>query len=113
MNASRIKGSHAAIKTGLLAAEACFEALAQDKPPALLDQYPKAFESSWLHQELYKARNFNRLWARIVLGQLLVASTRPCLVQGAFTLRNTKPDHAYLEPPTNTSPSTIPSPMAC
>ncbi|MEN9830240.1 MAG: hypothetical protein RLZZ409_978, partial [Pseudomonadota bacterium] len=73
LNASRIKGSHAAIKTGLLAAEACFQALAQDKRPALLDQYPKAFESSWLYQELYKARNFKPAMGKgLFWGSLLV-----------------------------------------
>ena len=100
LNASRIKGSHAAIKTGMLAAEACFQALAQDNPPALLDQYPKAFESSWLYQELYKARNFKPAMGKgLFWGSLLVGIDQTLFGGKApFTLHNTKPDHAYLEP---------------
>ncbi len=112
LNASRIKGSHAAIKTGMLAAEACFQALAQDKPPAVLDQYSKAFESSWLHQELYKARNFKPamgkglLWGSLLVGidQTLFGGKAP------FTLHNTKPDHAYLEPASQHQPIAYPKP---
>ncbi|MFZ9996493.1 MAG: 4Fe-4S dicluster domain-containing protein, partial [Burkholderiaceae bacterium] len=112
LNASRIKGSHAAIKTGLLAAEACFEALAQDKPPALLDQYPKAFESSWLHQELYKARNFKPAMGKgLFWGSLLVGIDQTLFGGKApFTLRNTKPDHAYLEPANQHQPIDYPKP---
>ncbi|MGA0864316.1 MAG: 4Fe-4S dicluster domain-containing protein [Burkholderiaceae bacterium] len=112
LNASRIKGSHAAIKTGLLAAEACFEALAQDKPPALLDQYPKAFESSWLHQELYKARNFKPAMGKgLFWGSLLVGIDQTLFGGKApFTLRNTKPDHAYLEPASQHQPIDYPKP---
>jgi electron-transferring-flavoprotein dehydrogenase len=100
LNASRIKGSHAAIKTGMLAAEACFQALAQDNPPAVLDQYPKAFESSWLYKELYKARNFKPAMGKgLFWGSLLVGIDQTLFGGKApFTLHNTKPDHAYLEP---------------
>jgi electron-transferring-flavoprotein dehydrogenase len=49
LNASRIKGSHAAIKTGMLAAEAAFGAAG--RPPAgRAGAYPEAFEASWLHR---------------------------------------------------------------
>ena len=58
LNASRIKGSHAAIKTGMLAAEAAFEAVAADRNHDELTAYPEAFERSWLREELAKARNF-------------------------------------------------------
>src|SRR5690606_23100013 len=58
LNASRIKGSHAAIKSGMLAAEAAFDALAVETPVAELEAYPAAFKASWLHEELHKARNF-------------------------------------------------------
>ena len=54
LNASRIKGSHAAIKTGMLAAEAAFEALAAGRPHDELSAYPEAFEKSWLHDELHQ-----------------------------------------------------------
>ena len=52
MNVSRIKGSHAAIKTGMLAAEAAYDALQAGRQHDELSAYPKAFENSWLHTEL-------------------------------------------------------------
>ena len=60
LNASRIKGSHAAIKTGMLAAEAAFEALQTGRSGDELVAYPQAFDQSWLHTELDKARNFKQ-----------------------------------------------------
>jgi electron-transferring-flavoprotein dehydrogenase len=112
LNASRIKGSHAAIKTGMLAAEACFQALAQDNPPALLDQYPKAFESSWLYKELHKARNFKPAMSKgLFWGSLLVGIDQTLFGGKApFTLHNTKPDHAYLEPASQHQPIAYPKP---
>ncbi|MGE5491116.1 MAG: NAD(P)/FAD-dependent oxidoreductase, partial [Actinomycetota bacterium] len=49
LNASRIKGSHCAIKTGSLAAEACFAALAQGRSRDELTAYPETFRQSWLY----------------------------------------------------------------
>src|SRR5450830_414169 len=73
LNASRIKGSHAAIKTGMLAAEAVFEALGNDRQYDELTAYSVAFEKSWLHEELYKARNFKPSMSKgLYTGTLLV-----------------------------------------
>ncbi|CAM5230730.1 hypothetical protein RLIN73S_04106 [Rhodanobacter lindaniclasticus] len=58
LNASRIKGSHAAIKTGMLAAEATFAALGEGRAQDELIAYPAAFEASWLHAELRQSREF-------------------------------------------------------
>ncbi|MDM0074274.1 electron transfer flavoprotein-ubiquinone oxidoreductase [Variovorax sp. J2P1-59] len=60
LNASRIKGSHAAIKTGMLAAEAAYDAVTMGRQHDELNAYPAAFERSWLHTELKKARNFKQ-----------------------------------------------------
>ena len=60
LNASRIKGTHAAIKTGMLAAEAAAAAIAAGRSHDELDAYPKAFEASWLHTELDRSRNFKQ-----------------------------------------------------
>ncbi|OIQ99202.1 electron transfer flavoprotein-ubiquinone oxidoreductase [mine drainage metagenome] len=56
--ASRIKGSHAAIKSGMMAAEAAAEALAAGRSADELAAYPEKFRDSWLFEELRKARNF-------------------------------------------------------
>ncbi len=60
LNAARIKGSHAAIKTGMLAAEAAAAALKAGRSADELSAYPEAFEKSWLHEELHQARNFKQ-----------------------------------------------------
>jgi electron-transferring-flavoprotein dehydrogenase len=60
LNASRIKGSHAAIKSGMLCAESAFEALGAGRSSDELSAYPEAFEMSWLHAELQQAKNFKQ-----------------------------------------------------
>ena len=58
LNASRIKGSHCAIKSGMLAAESAFEAVTAGRTSDELASYPEAFKQSWLYDELHRARNF-------------------------------------------------------
>ena len=60
LNVSRIKGSHAAIKSGMLAADAIFDAVTNGRQHDELSAYPEAFERSWLHEELDRARNFKQ-----------------------------------------------------
>ncbi|GLS84981.1 electron transfer flavoprotein-ubiquinone oxidoreductase [Paraferrimonas haliotis] len=55
LNFSKIKGSHTAMKSGMIAAESIFKTLQDSQSP--LD-YQQAFESSWLFDELYRSRNF-------------------------------------------------------
>ncbi|HIH2686207.1 TPA: NAD(P)/FAD-dependent oxidoreductase, partial [Burkholderia cenocepacia] len=64
LNASRIKGSHAAIKTGMLAADAAFDAVQAGRQSDELNAYPDAFKQSWLYTELYRARNFKQWMAK-------------------------------------------------
>ncbi|MFP3802193.1 NAD(P)/FAD-dependent oxidoreductase, partial [Paraburkholderia sp. SIMBA_027] len=73
LNAARIKGSHAAIKTGMLAAEAAFDAVQAVRTSDELTAYPEAFKQSWLYTELYKARNFKHWMSKgLYLGTLMV-----------------------------------------
>jgi electron-transferring-flavoprotein dehydrogenase len=62
--ASRIKGSHAAIKSGMLAAEAAAAALAAGRANDALSAYPEAFRASWLYDELTPRATSNRGWPR-------------------------------------------------
>lgn len=112
LNASRIKGSHAAIKSGMLAAEAYFEAQAQDAGDGLLKNYPEAFRKSWLHEELHKARNFKPAMGKgLWMGSLLVGIDQKLFGGKApFTLHTTKPDHAYTEPANRHTPIAYPKP---
>jgi electron-transferring-flavoprotein dehydrogenase len=104
LNAARIKGSHAAIKTGMLAAEAAFEALAAGRQQDELKAYPAAFESSWLHAELDKSRNFKQWFKKgVYVGSLMTGIEQWLLPKLGFaappwTVHRDKPDHAYLRP---------------
>ena len=65
LNVPKIKGSHTAMKTGMLAAESVFEALTGgDEGYGLLSSYPEKFEKSWVREELHKARNLRPAAAR-------------------------------------------------
>ncbi|HEY2819208.1 MAG TPA: electron transfer flavoprotein-ubiquinone oxidoreductase, partial [Casimicrobiaceae bacterium] len=57
VNLPRIKGSHNAMKTGMLAAEAAAAALAAGRANDTLDDYPRAYRTSWVYDDLYKVRN--------------------------------------------------------
>ena len=101
LNGAKIKGNHTAMKTGMLAAEAVFESLAGGEPPAVPANYEKAVRDSWVHEELWQARNFGP--AQHKFG-LLGGSAFTWLDQNVFrgrlpfTLRNREPDHAALRP---------------
>ncbi|MCW0073019.1 electron transfer flavoprotein-ubiquinone oxidoreductase, partial [Burkholderia pseudomallei] len=73
LNASRIKGSHAAIATGKMAAEAVYDAIRGGRQRDELIEYPQAFERSWLKQELHRARNFKQWMSKgLYLGSFMV-----------------------------------------
>ena len=102
LNVPKIKGSHNAMKTGMLAAETAFQALKEGDPgQGVLDAYPSAFRKSWVYEELHKARNFRPAYAKWGL--------LPSLAYGAFdmkllggrvpwTLRHGHEDHMRLKP---------------
>jgi len=112
LNASRIKGSHAAIKSGMLAAEAAFEALREQRSHDLLSRYPETFRSSWLHDELHKARNFKPWMSKgLYLGTLMVGIDQ-VLFRGRapWTLRHTHADNTTLKPKSESQPIAYPKP---
>jgi electron-transferring-flavoprotein dehydrogenase len=112
LNASRIKGSHAAIKTGMLAAEAAFEAVGAGRSGDTLDAYPAAFKASWLHDELYRARNFKPMMSKgLWTGTLLVGIDQVVFKGKApWTLHNTHADHEMLRPAAEFEPIVYPKP---
>ncbi len=57
MNVPKVKGSHTAMKSAMLAADSVAEALQLDTPPAVLEGYPEALKRSWVWDELYRVRN--------------------------------------------------------
>jgi electron-transferring-flavoprotein dehydrogenase len=99
LNASRIKGSHAAIKSGMLAAEAAVAALRAGRASDELAAYPEAFRASWLYDELHKARNFKPWMSKgLYLGTLMVGIDQ-VLFRGKapWTLRHEHADHETLK----------------
>ena len=112
LNASRIKGSHAAIKTGMLAAEAAYEALQAGRSHDELSAYPEAFENSWLHTELNKARNFKQWFKKGRTVGTLMTGVEQFVLRGhvPWTLRRAAADHTYLKPAAECQPIQYPKP---
>ena len=100
LNASRIKGSHAAIKTGMLAAEAAFDAVTAGRQHDELAAYPAAFEKSWLHTELNKARNFKQWFKKGLAVGTVMTGIEQFVLRGhiPWTIHRTEADHARLKP---------------
>ncbi|QXI21406.1 electron transfer flavoprotein-ubiquinone oxidoreductase [Pseudomonas iranensis] len=101
LNFAKIKGSHTAMKSGMLAAESVADALfAEQDCTVELTTYVDAFKNSWLHEELFASRNFGpaiHKYGAIIgggfnwLDQNIFGGKLP------FTLRDTKPDYACLK----------------
>ena len=116
LNAARIKGSHAAIKSGMLAAEAAFVAIAEGRAHDELTAYPTHFENSWLYQELHQTRNFKNWFKKGKwVGQLMTGIEQFALPKigistPPWTLHNHKADHNSLKPATQCAHIQYPKP---
>ena len=112
LNASRIKGSHAAIKTGMLAAQAAVSALNENRSADVLSAYPAAFQNSWLHTELKEARNFKPWMSKgLYLGTLMVGLEQKLLGGNVpWTVHVKHADHECLEPAAQHQPIIYPKP---
>jgi electron-transferring-flavoprotein dehydrogenase len=116
LNASRIKGSHAAIKTGMLAAEAADAALKAGRRHDELTDYPQAFEQSWLHEELDRARNFKQWFKKGRSVATLMTGIEQWLLPNMgikappWTIHRTAADHTYLQPAAECTPIAYPKP---
>lgn len=113
LNGAKIKGSHTAMKTGMLAAESIFAALKSAEPDDTAGRYADRVKASWVWAELHKGRNFgpaqhkfgNLLGAAFIwLDQNLFRGNLP------FTLHNHQPDHAALMPADKAEPIDYPAP---
>jgi electron-transferring-flavoprotein dehydrogenase len=116
LNAARIKGSHAAIKSGILCAEALAAALAAGRRRDELLAYPQAFERSWLYEELRQTRNF-KLWFKKGrwVGNLMTGIEQWLLPKigvttPPWTLHGTRRDHECLLPADRAEPIAYPKP---
>lgn len=102
LNFAKIKGSHTAMKSGMLAAEAAADALLAGREGGdELTAYQEGFKNSWLYDELYKSRNFGAAihkWGAIMGGAFNFIDQNIFGGKIPFTLHDTKPDYACLKP---------------
>jgi len=104
LNVPRIKGTHNAMKTGMLAAEAAFAALGAGRAHDALDDYDAGWRKSWVYEDLWKVRNVKPglkwgMWAGTIHGGFHMWMND--LGLGAlvpWTLRHGKPDNETLKP---------------
>lgn len=114
LNVARIKGSHAALKTGMLCADAIHEALEAGRELDELAAYPAAFDKSWLHEELHRARNFKSWFKGGLFAGAFMTGIEQWLLPRLgirtppWTRHRDKPDHVYLKPADQCKPITYP-----
>ncbi|TAJ53654.1 MAG: electron transfer flavoprotein-ubiquinone oxidoreductase [Nevskiaceae bacterium] len=100
MNFAKIKGSHTAMKSGMLAAEAAAEALAAGREADVLDNYTDKFKASWLYDELYRSRNFGPFlhkFGALVGGGINYIEQNWFGGKFPFTVHDRIPDYATLK----------------
>ena len=116
LNAARIKGSHAAIKTGKLAAEGLAQALAAGRSGDTVEAYPEAFAKSWLHEELDRSRNFKQWFKKgNTVGTVMTGIEQWLLPRLGFksppwTIHRHTPDHARMHAAAQVEPIRYPKP---
>ena len=113
LNMTKIKGSHTAMKSGMLAAEAVAEALIAGAPGGeKLDTFQSKFEGSWLFEELHQARNSQQAIHKFgtVMGAGFIWADQ--LIKGnmPFTLKDPTPDHSTLKPAASSKKIDYPKP---
>ena len=116
LNAARIKGSHAAIKSGMLAADAAYAAVTAGRQHDELSAYPEAYATSWLAEELNQSRNFKAWFKKgLYVGALMTGIEhwllpRIGIKSPPWTIHRRKPDHAMLKPAAECQPIVYPKP---
>ena len=116
LNAARIKGSHAAIKTGMMAAEAAAAAIKGGRAGDELSAYPEAFAASWLHTELKQSRNFKQWFKQgnnvgtVMTGIEQWLLPKLGIKSPPWTLHRHTPDHARMHAADQIEPIVYPRP---
>jgi electron-transferring-flavoprotein dehydrogenase len=113
LNVPKIKGSHNAIKSGILAAESAFDALKQDKKTGqVLQSYPVKVKDSWLYKDLYEARNIRPSFHWGLIPGILYSGIDWLFMKGRepWTLHHGAPDHERTEPAAQHQPIQYPKP---
>ena len=97
LNMPKIKGSHTAMKSGMIAAEIINEYIAENKP---LSEYENKFQKSWVYKELYTARNVKPSFQWSLIPAIIFTGIDQIIFRGylPFTLKHSHPDHESLIP---------------
>ena len=117
MNVPKIKGTHTAMKSAMLAAEAVHAALdpvkdgAEDDTPVTATAYPEALRASWVWDELKRVRNIRPGFRRGLIPGLINAAFDTYVLRGKapWTFKN-HPDHTQLVPAARAKPIAYPKP---
>jgi electron-transferring-flavoprotein dehydrogenase len=115
VNVPRIKGSHNAMKTGMMAAEAAFEALNEGRSGDELASYEAAYKKSWVYEDLKRVKNVKPMWSRLGLVGGVVLGAVDMWMNTLFgfglgTWKHGKPDSATLKPAANCKIINYPKP---
>jgi electron-transferring-flavoprotein dehydrogenase len=113
LNFSKIKGSHTAMKSGMLGAEAVFEALKEGKAGEEITSFQQRFEDSWLYKELYDERNFGpsiHKFGSMVGGAIAYIEQNILGRSLPITFHDTVPDYATMKPASECKKVTYPKP---
>ena len=115
LNVPKIKGTHTAMKSGMLAAEAAFDAIVEADggiPAAELSAYAASLEQSWVRRELHRARNFRPAFKFGLLFGTLIAGIDQVVFRGRapWTLKHGHADHETLGHKDRHKPIDYPSP---
>jgi len=100
LNVPKVKGTHTAMKSAIVAAEAIFDTLAADKAEAV--DYEPALKESWVYEELHKVRNIRPAFSKFggIPGFMAYSGLDTYILQGnaPWTFSHHKPDHECLKP---------------
>ncbi|MGD9662791.1 MAG: electron transfer flavoprotein-ubiquinone oxidoreductase [Porticoccaceae bacterium] len=113
LNFAKIKGTHTAMKSGMVAAEVVAEAIAAERSSDELGNYKQAFEASWAWQELHLQRNFGpaqHKWGNILGSAYVFIDINIFNGKLPWTLSDPKPDHEQLKPAKDCKPISYPKP---
>src|SRR5438309_11702406 len=107
-----MKGSQCAIEPGMLAAEAAAQAIRAGRSGDELAAYPEAFRSSWLYEELYRARNFKPWMSKGLYTGTMMVGIDQLLFRGRapWTLHHRHADHETLKRKDEVQPIAYPKP---
>jgi len=113
LNFAKIKGSHTAMKSGMVAAETVVEALKAERASDDMVEYEAAYKASWAYKELHAQRNFGpaqHKWGNLIGSAYAFIDINIFNGSLPWTLSDPKPDHAQLKPASEAKSITYPKP---